>query len=222
MSDCKGCDTPMVSNKKLAKDDGELLSDFSEYISIIGGLQYATLIRPNIAFAVNKLSQFLSSPTSLHWQACKRVLHYLQVTSYHGLQFISSGRTELTAFADADWGCDLDDRRSIGGYCVYLGGNLVSWSSKKQQVVSRSSTESEYRALASVSSELLWLQSLLKELQHCLSTPPVVWCDNQSVAALAQNPIFHARTKHIELDIHFVCDQVLAKTLDVRYVPSTH
>ncbi|KAJ4727992.1 Retrovirus-related Pol polyprotein from transposon TNT 1-94 [Melia azedarach] len=211
----------MNSSQKLSKSEGSLFAEPSLYRSLIGGLQYVTLTRPDIAFAVNKLSQFLASPTLSHWQACKRLLRYLQATSDLGLQFVSTNRHKLTAFCDADWGCDLDDRKSIGAYCVYLGDNLISWSSKKQQVVARSNTESEYRALASTATELAWLQSLLLELHLPIISPPIVWCDNLSAASLAQNPVFHSRTKHIELDVHYVRDQVLAKALEVRYVPSS-
>ncbi|KAJ4718927.1 Retrovirus-related Pol polyprotein from transposon TNT 1-94 [Melia azedarach] len=185
--------TPMNSSQKLSKYEGSLFAEPSLYRSLIAGLQYITLTRPDIAFAVNKLSQFLASPTLSHWQACKHFLRYLQATSDLGLQFVSSNRHKLTAFCDANWGCDLDDRN----------------------------TESEYRALASTATELAWLQSLLLELHLPIISPPIVWCDNLSAASLAQNHVFHSRTKHIELDVHYVRDQVLAKALEVRYVSSS-
>ena len=103
---------------------------------------------------------------------------------------------------------------------MYFGDTLVSLSSKKQPVISSSSTESEYRALAQVAAELTWIQSLLKELQFPLLETPITWCDNLGASALASNPIYHARTKHIELDLHFVRDKVLAKDLEIRYIPS--
>uniref|UniRef100_A0A803PM38 Integrase catalytic domain-containing protein n=1 Tax=Cannabis sativa TaxID=3483 RepID=A0A803PM38_CANSA len=114
-----------------------------------------------------------------------------------------------------------NDRRSVAGTCVYLGDTLISWSSRKQPVVSRSSTESEYRALAQVAAEMTWVQSLLKELEFPLPATPIIWCDNMGASALASNPVYHARTKHIEIDIHFVRDKIIEKKLEVRYIPSS-
>ncbi|KAH9682999.1 retrovirus-related pol polyprotein from transposon RE1 [Citrus sinensis] len=121
---------------------------------------------------------------------------------------------------DADWACDIDDRKSIGAYCIYLGNNLISWSSKKQGVVAKSSTESEYRALSSACSELSWLQSLFSELNIAQLPTSVLWCDNQSAGALARNPVFHSKSKHIELNVHYIRDKVLSKELEVRYIPT--
>lgn len=126
-----------------------------------------------------------------HWQACKRVLRYRQLTANYGLQFYNTGNLTLTSFSDANWGSDLDDRKSVGGYCVYLGNNLISWSSKKQQIVSRSSTKFEYRALALTTSEMLWITYLLKELQVQLQQTLILKCDNKSAEALASNPKYH-------------------------------
>ena len=124
--DSKGCNTPICVANKLQKNKGCLFKNHSLYKSIDGSLQYLTLISPDIAFTVNKLSQFLAAPTTLYWQAYKRVLRYMRSIAHFGLQFFNSGSLTLTAYFDADWGFDLNDRRSIGGYCVDLGTNLVS------------------------------------------------------------------------------------------------
>ncbi|KAH9646728.1 retrovirus-related pol polyprotein from transposon RE1 [Citrus sinensis] len=220
MLDSKGCQTPMSSTEKLTKDKGTPFENPSLYRSIVGSLQYVILTRPEIAFSVNKLSQFLTAPSVFHWQACKRVLRYLQLTANYGLQFYHTGKLTLTAFSDADWGSDLDDRKSIGGYCVYLGNNLISWSSKKQQIVSRSTAESEYRALALTTSEVLWITYLFKELQVQLLQTPELKCDNKSAEALASNPKYHSKTKHIELDLHFIREHVARKEVEINHVPS--
>lgn len=130
----------------------------------MGALQYLTNTRPDISFVVNKLSQFLSAPTSVHWQVVKRLFRYLKGTRHHGLHIKYSCHLTLLGFSDADWGSCPDNRRSTGGYYVFLGDSLVNWSSRKQRVVSRSSTESENRSLANLATELAWTESLFKEI----------------------------------------------------------
>ncbi|KAK9209219.1 hypothetical protein WN944_001583 [Citrus x changshan-huyou] len=168
----------------------------------------------------HKLQKEVKAPTLQHILACKRVLGYLKATEDYGLKFSAGGEMKITGYTDADWACDVDDSKSIGAYCIYFGNNLVSWSSKKQTVVTRSSAESEYRALASASAEIAWIQSLLEELKIECTSLPIIWCDNVSATELAKNPVYHSRTKHIELDIHFVRDKVLARELEISYIPS--
>lgn len=217
----KPCAIPMTVGKYISKDDGEKMLDFSLYRSAIGGLQYLSHTRPDISFAVNKLSQFLQAPSDIHWKAVKRIFRYLKGTIKQGIWIQRTDRIDVTGFADADWASCPDDRRSTAGYCVYLGDTLVSWSSKKQQFVARSSTKSEYRALAHVSAKITWIESLLKEINLQPASSPILWCDNLSASVLASNPVYHARTKHIELDIHFVRDKVLEGKLKIQYIPSS-
>ena len=224
MLNCKGCDTPIVTGLKLQKEVkgylGQYVEDATSYRSLVGDLQYLVLTRPEIAFAVHKLSQYVTALTLQHIMACKRVLRYLKETMDYGLKFSAGGKMEITGFTDADWACDIDDRKSIGAYCIYFGNNLVSWSSKKQSVVTRSSAKSEYRALASASAEITWIQSLFSELNIICISVPIIWCDNMSATKLAKNPVYHSRTKHIELDMHFVRDKVLAEELEINFIPS--
>ena len=176
------------------------------YRSIVGALQYVTITRPELSYSVNKVCQFMHKPLEAHWQAVKRILRYLSGTLDYGLHLTKSTHLNLTAFCDADWGSDPDDRKSTSGFCVYLGANVVSWASKKQHIVSRSSTEAEYRSLAHTTAEVTWLSSLLGELQVPMTSLPEIWCDNQSNVLMAANPVLHSRTKHIELDLYLVRD----------------
>lgn len=156
--------SPMCPSLKLSATSGTPLANPTVYRSIVGALQYLTMTRPDISFSVNKLSQYLKCPATLHWTAVKRVLRYLAGTPTLGLHFKPSSTLDLQAYSDADWAGSLDDRKSTSGYFVMFGGNLISWSSKKQSVTARSSTESKYRALASCTSKLAWIQSLTQEL----------------------------------------------------------
>jgi hypothetical protein len=142
----------------------------------------------------------------IHWIATKRVLRYLKGTLDHGLFFSKSSLT-LHAFCDSNWAGDPDDRQSTIGFGIFLGTCLVSRSAKKQSVMARSSTKAEYRAMAITTADLYWVCMLLKDLHVPLSSPPIWWCDNAGAVALASNPVFHACTKHIEIDYHFICEK---------------
>ncbi|RVW58402.1 Retrovirus-related Pol polyprotein from transposon RE1 [Vitis vinifera] len=219
METSKPAPTPGRLGRTLSQSDGVSLSDPSEYRHTVGALQYVTLTRPDIAFVVNKACQFMAKPSDVHWMAVKRILRYLKGTIHLGLHFQPAASMELQGYSDADWASCPDDRRSTSDYCVFLGLNLISWSSSKQRLVSKSSAESEYRGLVSLTAELVWIQSLLQEL-YLPTSPPILWCDNQSAAHLAANPVFHSRSKHIELDLHFIKEKVLRQELQIYYVPS--
>jgi hypothetical protein len=187
---------------------------------LVGALQYLTLTRPDISFSVNKVCQFLHAPTTAHWTAAKRILRYVKNTLSVGLTFSKSSSTLVSAFSDSDSAGCVDDRRSTGGFAVFFGPNLISWCAKKQATVSRSSTEAEYKVLANETSEIIWVQAVLKELGLRHTQTPCLWCDNLGATYLSANPVFHARTKHIEIDYHFVRERVANKELDIRFVPS--
>ncbi|RVW34641.1 Retrovirus-related Pol polyprotein from transposon RE1 [Vitis vinifera] len=221
MLDSKAAATPDTVGLSLSQFDGDLMDDVTMYRSVVGALQYATLTRPDIAFSVNKACQFMHRPTSTHWSSVKRILRYLKGTITHGLLLQPSAHFTIQAYTDADWGAQPDDRRSSSGYLVYLGNNLVSWTASKQKVVSRSSAESEYRGLAIAIAEIIWTQALLRELCISITSIPTLYYDNISAYYMAKNPVFHARTKHIEIDLHFIWDQVLHNKLQLQYIPST-
>jgi hypothetical protein len=222
MRDYKPAPTPLSSTEQLSLTDGTPLGpdDCTQYRSIVGGLQYLTLTRPDLSYSVNKVCQFLHAPTTEHWSAVKRILRYIQDTSKVGITFVKSSSTLLSAFSDADWAGSIDDRRSTGGFAVFIGSNLVSWSARKQATVSRSSTEAGYKALANATTELIWVEALLRELGVKLKEKPCLWCDNLGATYLSVNPVFHARTKHIEIDFHFVRERVAANLLDIKFISS--
>lgn len=181
---------------------------------------YLTISRPDITYAVHKLSQFMSHPRTPHLQAVYHVIHYLKGSPGQGLLFSASSSLRLTAFSDADWGGCLETRRSTTGYMVFIGDSLISWKSKKQPTVARSSAEAEYRALASVTSELLWMRQLLRVFE--IQVPSVMlFSDNVSAIALAANPTAHERSKHVDIDVHFIREHVTSGFLVLNHVPSS-
>ena len=198
------------------------MKDVQLYRSVLGALQYVTITRPKISFYINRVYQYLKDPQEEHWQALKRILRYLKNTIQYGLHLTCSSTLNLVGFCDVDWASSPNDRRFTSGYCVYLGNNLVSWCSKKQHIVSRSSIEVEYKSLARLIDEITWLIALLSELRITLPRTSIVWCDNLSTVLLFENPVLHARTKHIELDLYFVHEKVIQKLIDVRHVPSSY
>ncbi|KAJ8775137.1 hypothetical protein K2173_020141 [Erythroxylum novogranatense] len=208
----------MDARPPLTQASSPPVADAALYRQVVGALQYLTLTRPDIAFSVNRLCQFMHNPNEDHWKAAKRLLKYLKYTSSDGLLFSKTSSTTLQCFTDSDWGGCLDDRRSMNGYAIYLGNNLISWASKKQPTIARSSTESEYKALANSAAEVVWLTSLLGELGFTPATPPILWCDNIGAIYLSKNPVFHARTKHVELDYHFVRELVSQQKLQIQFL----
>uniref|UniRef100_A0A2N9FB60 Integrase catalytic domain-containing protein n=1 Tax=Fagus sylvatica TaxID=28930 RepID=A0A2N9FB60_FAGSY len=187
LTDHKILDTPIEFNARLTPSSGELLPDPTLYRQLVGSLVYLTVTRPDISYAVHQVSQFMSAPRSTHYAAVLRILRYLKGTLFHGLHFSAQSPLTLRAYSDADWAGDPTDRRSTTGYCFLLGSSLISWRSKKQSVVARSSTEAEYRALADTTSELLWLRWLLQDLGVSTSSATPIYCDNRSAIQIARN-----------------------------------
>jgi hypothetical protein len=199
---------PLDPAIKLHNDEGKLFDDVSQYRRLIGKLLYLTNTRPDIAYATQQLSQFLHKPTMTHFNAACRVIRYLKNSPGRGLLFSRHSDIQLLGFSDADWAGCLDTRRSTSGHCFFLGTSLISWKAKKQITISRSSSEAEYRALSSATCELIWLLFLLKDLKVTCSKLPVLYCDTQSAIHIASNPVFHERTKHLEIDCHLVREKL--------------
>jgi hypothetical protein len=220
MSQCKPSSTPVDTHSKLAAD-GASVADPSQYRSLAGALQYLVFTRPDIAYAVQQVCLFMHDPREPHLSALKRILRYLQGTLDLGLHLSRTSPAGLTVYTDANWAGCPDTRKSTSGYAVFRGNNLISWSSKRQPTVSRSSAEAEYRAVANGVAEACWLRQLLTELRCPLRRATVVYCDNVSAMYLSTNPVQHQRTKHIEIDLHFVRERVALGEVRVLHVPTT-
>jgi hypothetical protein len=217
----KPANTPLDTSIKLHNDTGPMYTDLSSYRRLVGRLLYLNTTRPDISFATQQLSQFMHAPTVTHFNAACRVLRYLKNNPGQGILFSRDSELQLTGYSDADWAGCMDTRKSISGYCFFIGKSLISWRAKKQATVSRSSSEAEYRALSSAACELQWLIYLLSDLQIRLDKTPTLYCDNQSAVHIATNPVFHERTKHLDIDCHLVREKVIKGVLKLLPV-STH
>ena len=212
--------TPLPLSCKLMPDDGSLLPDPTLYRAIIGKLNFLTHTRPDLSYTVQTLSQFMQAPRDSHLHALHHVLRYVNGTAGQGILLQGSDHLTIQAYSDSDWASCPSTRRSVSGYVIMLGSSPISWRSKKQGTVSRSSSEAEYRAMAQTASEVTWLVRLFAELGVTSLKPVTLHCDNQSAIAIAKNPIFHERTKHIEIDCHFTRDKVLEGLLQLSYLPT--
>ncbi|XP_019171190.1 PREDICTED: uncharacterized protein LOC109166755 [Ipomoea nil] len=184
---CKPFATPMVPGQRLNKENGSPLSDAAPYRRLVGRLLYLTATRPDLTYTTQQLSQFVDSPTSEHMSAAHRVLHYIKGAPRQGLLYPANSRIQLHVFADSDWASCPETRKSITGFCIFLGSALISWRCKKQMTVSRSSSEAEYRSLASTVCETQWITSLLSDLQCKPVKPAAVFCDSKSAIAIVEN-----------------------------------
>ncbi|KAG8502305.1 hypothetical protein CXB51_002012 [Gossypium anomalum] len=191
--------TPMVTTSKLSVSEGSPVEDEHRYRSIVGALQYVVITRPDIAYSVNKVFQFMHRPLDVHFKAVKRIFRYLQGTLNYGLQFTRTSKFLLEGYSDASWGSDIDDRRSTSGFCVFL----------------------EYRSIAHVTAEMVWIQSLLTELCVPVKHKAMIWCDSSAAVAVAGNPVMHSKFKHVELDLFFVREKVVSGQFQVGHVPAS-
>ncbi|XP_058741841.1 uncharacterized mitochondrial protein AtMg00810-like [Vicia villosa] len=217
---CKPAKTPMARDTRLSATKGITMTDPTKFRRLVGQLIYLLNTRPDIAYAVQQLSQHMQTPTDIHYEAALRVLRYRKNTPAQGIFFSSKQHLQIKAFSDSDWATCPDTRRSITGYCIYLGQSLVSWKSKKQPTVSRSSTEAEYRSMATTVCEIQWITNLLQELKIPLHTPANLYCDNASSRHIASNSSFHERTKDIDLDCHLVREKLQERLFHLLPVTS--
>ncbi|PKA47383.1 Retrovirus-related Pol polyprotein from transposon TNT 1-94 [Apostasia shenzhenica] len=217
MNECKAIDTPLSTSDKLKKEDGAPEANSEIYRSLIGSLLYVTISRPDLMFAASLLSRYMHQPSKKHFSTAKRVLRYLKGTIDHGLFYRSEGDCQLWGFCDSDWAGCVDDSKSTSGYIFFLNGAICSWMSKKQSVVAQSSAEAEYIAMAKATSQLMWLKRILADLGVKVDEKTVIYCDNTSAMAIAKNPVFHDRTKHIQIKFHFIRDAVKEGLVEFKF-----
>ncbi|CAN6720151.1 unnamed protein product [Malus baccata var. baccata] len=220
MLGCKPVDTPIVEKHYLGIYPDQEPVDKGRYQRLVGRLIYLSHTRPDIAYAVSVVSQFMHSPSVDHMEAMMRILAYLKSAPGKGVLYESHGHMRIEGFTDADWASDVTDRRSTSGYFTFVGGNLVMWRSKKQNVVSRSSVEAEYRGMAHGVCEMLWLRKLLESLGFTQKEAMKLYCDNKSAREIAENPVQHDMTKHVEVDRHFIKEKLEKKIVSIPFVNS--
>jgi hypothetical protein len=210
--------TPIATGTRLEKaTEDDRTIDVKPYQSMVGSQMYGMLCtRPDIAFAVSQVSQFNASPIATHEAVARRILRYLKGSKDLGIEYNGEDGMMLKAYVDADWGAS-ENRRSAGGYVFILAGGAISWSCKKQDTVALSSTEAEYMALVQATKESIWLQRLFKELGRKVEDEKQILEDNQGAIALANNPAYHARTKHIDIRYHFVRECVENGDITLTY-----
>jgi len=190
--------TPAATHLKLSKDENGVVVDQSLYRSMIGSLLYLKTSRPDITFVVGVCARYQEEPKMSHLIQVKRILKYINGTTDYGILYSHSENSRLIGYCDVDWAGSADDRKSTSRGCFFLGNNLVSWFSKKQNYVSLSTTEAEYKAAGSSCSQLVWMKQMLEEYdvkQGVLT----LYCDNLSAINISKNPIQHSRTKHIDI-----------------------
>ena len=221
MRDCAPMPTPLPMKLDNLKGSDELFAEPSYFRSLAGKLQYLTLTRPDLQFSVNYICQKMHQPSISDFALLKRILRYVKGTFDMGVSIKESTTSTLVCYSDSDWAGCKDTRRSTGVFCTMLGSNVISWSAKRHDTVSKSSTEAEYRTMSAATSEIVWLQHLLKIMGLQQQIIPLLLCDNLSVVCLTANPMFHKRTKHFDVDYHYVRERVAMKAMEVKHIPAT-
>ena len=210
---------PMGTSTKISADLAGISIDQTLYRSMIGSLLYLTASRPDISYSVGVCARYQANPKESHLKAVKRIIRYVSGTTDSGIMFTFDSNVEIAGYTDSDWAGDADDRKSTSGGCFFVGNNLVSWHSKKQNCVSLSTAQAEYIAARSCCTQLLWMKHMLEDYgfqQGKLS----LFCDNTSAINISKNPVLHSRTKHIEIRYHFIRNLVDDDLLEMSFIPT--
>ncbi|KAL9278754.1 putative RNA-directed DNA polymerase [Arabidopsis thaliana] len=219
MEECNAVHTPMDSGLTLSKAPEEKNINEKEYRRNIGCLRYLLHTRPDLSFCVGVLSRYMQEPKESHGAALKQILRYLRGTQSHGLSFVRGNRTGLVGYSDSSHNVDEDDGKSTTGHIFYLHDHPITWCTQKQETVALSSCEAEFMAATEAAKQAIWLQELLGEVTGDSCEKVTLLIDNKSAIALAKNPVFHGRSKHIHKRYHFIRECVENEQIDVEHIP---
>lgn len=217
MEHCNSVQNPIVPGFKIDKDENGTEVDSPFYKQLVGSMMYLTTTRPDIMYAVNLISRYMSKPTVLHLSAAKRVLRYLQGTADFGILYKKEGNKELIGFTDSDYAGSVEDRKSTSGYVFILSSTAVAWSSRKQPIVALSTTEAEFVAAAACTCQAVWMKRVLKKLGYEGNESTIIFCDNSSAIKLSKNHVMHGRSKHIDVRFHFLRDLVNEGVVQLKF-----
>ncbi|BBH02498.1 ABC-2 type transporter family protein [Prunus dulcis] len=220
MVDCKLVDTPIIHNHHLREYPNQVPTNKERYQRLVGILIYLSHAQPDIAYAVSVVSQFIHSLSEDHMNAVIRILRYLKSALGKGLMFSKHGHLNIDGYTYVDWAGSITDRKSTSGYFIFMGANLVTWRSKKQKVVALSSAEAEFRGMTKGICELIWLKTLLTKLGYRPTSVMNLFCDNKAAIVIAHNPVQDDRTKHVEVDRHYIKQKLEAKVIQFPFVKS--
>ena len=220
MQNCKAAPTPTAVGLKLSKEDSSKRVDPTLYKSMVGSLMYLTATRLDMMHAISLISRFMETPKDSHWQAGKRILRYVKGTNGFGILYIANDDFKLVGYTDSDWAGSIDDRKSTSGYVFNMGSGAISWASKKQPIVAQSTAEAEYIAANAAACQAIWLRRILTDLNERQEDGTTIYCDNISSIALSKNPVFHGRSKHIEIRYHFIRELVENGDIKMEYCKS--
>lgn len=215
MMECKPVKTPSVQKQTLQKGDGSEANE--TYRSIVGSLMYLTNTRPDLVQAVGMLSRYLHCTGEEHMKAAKRVLRYVKGTMSYGLQLKKTSELSFYGYSDSDWAGSIEDMKSTSGYCFTLGSGMFSWCSKKQSVVAQSTAEAEFIAATAAANQVLWIRKLLMDLQESQGQSTKILVDNQSAIAIANNSVFHGKTKHFNVKLYFLREAQQEGSISLHY-----
>jgi hypothetical protein len=218
MTGCKPISIPLEQNVKLNVDEGKLVDDTTMYRRIVGSLIYMTITRPNLSYVIGMVSQFMQTPQKPHLDVVRHILRYIKYTLQCGIFYEAKSQLQIHGYTNVDWANNVSNRRSTSGFMFSFRSGDISWNNKKQPTIALSSIEAKYRGAAIVACEVVWLQKLLSDLGQLVDAHVVIYCDNINSILLANNPVYHAKIKHIEVHYHFIRENVLAKEINLIHV----